>query len=630
MHSTTVGNSISAHPLLPLADSNLSDNTKKDLIDRTKVNNSNVLDNNNFYTSTPLRTTNGNLSEISLSTCSDNYYSTINTLNSEDSPSKVLAKEQLMNSINANTILNGNTTNTTTIIADIEGETKKKPRYILDKTYYIAKEILMTELTYKKDLDIINVWFRDEIGKEEPEECQILLSLITPLAQAHGLLVKDLEQRLQGWDSTGGPRAAAGRIADVLLAHLPPLLPIYEEYLDGHMLVLERLDTAFKQNNRFEQLYRDFETQKVCYLPLTTFVLKPLHRLLQYQALLQRLLKHYGPNHPDRADCLTASDTLKDLMVPVSETLEQSKNLATLCELQRDIVGFDNLVQSGRKFIRHGCLLKHSRKGYQQRMFFLFSDILLYTSRSQATLQFKVHGHMPLRGVLIEEPDGDLTFNGLIIYGGNRALTVAANSPEEKEKWKIDLQNAIQLARDKSDTKITYLSLKSCSSSDEHIDQAENNDVGTQTKPQAQRSNSTVHVCWHRSTSISMKDELLAVENQLSGYLLRKFKSSNGWQKLWVVFTSFCLFFYKGCLDEFPLASLPLLGYSVGPPQVDDQIGKDYVFKLQYKNHVYFFRAESEYTYTRWMEVIGSATQSRLKKKLTLVNENKIETSTEK
>lgn len=140
------------------------------------------------------------------------------------------------------------------------------------------------------------------------------------------------------------------------------------------MLVLERLDTAFKQNSRFEQLYRDFETQKVCYLPLTTFVLKPLHRLLQYQSLLQRLLKHYGPTHPDRSDCLTAIDTLKDLMEPVMETLEQSKNLATLCELQRDITGFENLVQAGRQFIRHGCLLKHSRKGYQQRMFFLVSS----------------------------------------------------------------------------------------------------------------------------------------------------------------------------------------------------------------------------------------------------------------
>lgn len=48
---------------------------------------------------------------------------------------------------------------------------------------------------------------------------------------------------------------------------------------------------------------------------------------------------------------------------------------------------------------------------------FQFSDILLYTSRSQATLQFKVHGHMPLRGVLIEEPEGELANCGFIIYG---------------------------------------------------------------------------------------------------------------------------------------------------------------------------------------------------------------------
>lgn len=62
---------------------------------------------------------------------------------------------------------------------------------------------------------------------------------------------------------------------------------------------------------------------------------------------------------------------LKDLMQPIFETLAHSENLATICELQRDIVGFDNLLQMDRKFIRHGCLLKHSRKGYQQRMFFL-------------------------------------------------------------------------------------------------------------------------------------------------------------------------------------------------------------------------------------------------------------------
>ncbi|KAK9752450.1 PH domain [Popillia japonica] len=603
----------------------------------------NTYENNNSFYTTSTPKINGNINDNNLTT-TDGRFRQTNGTGDDMSPIRNLAKEEYMNSVNANL-----TPNTTTIVADIEGEVKKRPRN--EKTYYIAKELLMTEITYKKDLDVINVWFKEEVGKDDVDECSIrfLLGLITPLAEAHGFLVKDLEQRLQNWDGSGGPKAKAGQIADVLLTHLPPLIPIYEEYLDGHVLVLEKLDAGFKRNGLFEQIYRDFESQKVCYLPLTTFVLKPLHRLLQYQAILQRLLLYYDSNHPDRADCLTASDTLKvlyydsnhpdradcltasdtlkDLMLPISETLACSENLATLCELQRDIIGFDNLVQPGRTFIRHGCLLKHSRKGYQQRMFFLFSDILLYTSRSQATLQFKVHGHMPLRGVLIEEPEGELASIGLIIYGGNRSLTVAANSPEEKERWKIDLQNAIQHARDKTDTKITYLSLKSCSSSDEIMDQC-GTDVATQTKPTTQRSNTTVHVCWHRSTSISMRDQLLAVENQLSGYLLRKFKSSNGWQKLWVVFTSFCLFFYKSCSDDFPLASLPLLGYSISAPTPDDAIGKDYVFKLQYKNHIYFFRAESEYTYNRWMEVIGTATQGRKKKQI--INENIIETSPEK
>lgn len=68
---------------------------------------------------------------------------------------KNYSNEQYMNSVNSNSITtNGSTT--TTIIADIEGEVKKK-KFPSDKTYYIAKEILLTELTYKKDLDVINV-----------------------------------------------------------------------------------------------------------------------------------------------------------------------------------------------------------------------------------------------------------------------------------------------------------------------------------------------------------------------------------------------------------------------------------------------------------------------------------------
>jgi len=44
--------------------------------------------------------------------------------------------------------------------------------------------------------------------------------------------------------------------------------------------------------------------------------------------------------------------------------------------------------------------MKLSRKGYQQRMFFLFSDMLVYTTRmATPALQFKVHGQLPLKGM---------------------------------------------------------------------------------------------------------------------------------------------------------------------------------------------------------------------------------------
>lgn len=84
--------------------------------------------------------------------------------------------------------------------------------------------------------------------------------------------------------------------------------------------------------------------------------------------------------------------------------------------------------------------------------------------------------------------------------------------------------------------------------------------AGSSTAIATVRSNNAIHVCWHRGATVGLKDFIVSSENQLSGYLLRKFKNSSGWQKLWVVFTSFCLFFYKNYQDELALASLPLLG----------------------------------------------------------------------
>ncbi|CAF4893758.1 unnamed protein product, partial [Rotaria magnacalcarata] len=292
-----------------------------------------------------------------------------------------------------------------------------------------------------------------------------------------------------------------------------------------------------------------------------------------------------------------------------------------LIELQRDLIGVDNLsIQHDRQFIREGCLQKLSRKGYQQRMFFLFSDVLLYCARSSSPiLQFKLHGELPLKLMTVEDSDERTKIpNSISIYTGTRSLLVAASSETEKNKWLNDLVSGIENIKSTSDEqhKNQYTSTLKSNASSENLDYSV---VGTvdeekihQIEPSCiqHRANTTMHVCWHRNLSVSMNDHRQSIRNQLSGYLLRKFKNSNGWQKLWVVFTNFCLFFYKTYQDDFPLASLPLLGYRSSLPSETDGVNKDFVFKLQFKNHVYFFRAESQYAFDRWMEVVSSTTIS--------------------
>ena len=65
---------------------------------------------------------------------------------------------------------------------------------------------------------------------------------------------------------------------------------LYSRYIEKHRLILEKLEQSFKRNKTFEQIYRDFETRKVCYLPLNTFLLRPLQRILHYQLIVERKL----------------------------------------------------------------------------------------------------------------------------------------------------------------------------------------------------------------------------------------------------------------------------------------------------------------------------------------------------
>lgn len=142
----------------------------------------------------------------------------------------------------------------------------------------------MTERTYKKDLDILHTWLQDELPPENVEAIQSLVHLIESMTHHHGVFLRDLEHRIVLWESRNATESH--HISDIMLKSMV-VLPTYEEYLEVHRECLESLNELFETDDTFQQIYREFEQQKICYVPIGMLVLKPLHRLLHYQQILE-------------------------------------------------------------------------------------------------------------------------------------------------------------------------------------------------------------------------------------------------------------------------------------------------------------------------------------------------------
>nr|XP_014350016.1 PREDICTED: FERM, RhoGEF and pleckstrin domain-containing protein 2-like [Latimeria chalumnae] len=112
-----------------------------------------------------------------------------------------------------------------------------------------------------------------------------------------------------------------------------------------------------------------------------------------------------------------------------------------------------------QEFIREGCLYKLTKKGLQQRMFFLFSDMLLYTSKGvTATNQFKVHGQLSLHSMIAEESENEWSVpHCFTIYSAEKTIVVATSSRLEMGKWMEDLNMAISMAKKFSSEKSDIL-----------------------------------------------------------------------------------------------------------------------------------------------------------------------------
>lgn len=98
------------------------------------------------------------------------------------------------------------------------------------------------------------------IAPEDIENLQPLFDNFESMVQHHSVFLRDLEHRIVMWESRGDDIRT--RIGDVLLKNLA-MLPIYEEYNEFYRDIVNRLNDLFNADDRFQQIYKDFEQEKV-------------------------------------------------------------------------------------------------------------------------------------------------------------------------------------------------------------------------------------------------------------------------------------------------------------------------------------------------------------------------------
>lgn len=103
-----------------------------------------------------------------------------------------------------------------------------------------------------------------------------------------------------------------------------------------------------------------------------------------------------------------------------------------------------------------------------------------------------------------------------MIFGGQRAITVSAGTTAEKTLWLAELAKASSDAKTRPHVQLAMGSLKNCSSSEEGLETCGlNAGAVAPGKTPPSRSNTSLHVCWHRGATVGLQDHLVAANVSL-------------------------------------------------------------------------------------------------------------------
>ncbi|KFW67166.1 Pleckstrin homology domain-containing family G member 1 [Pygoscelis adeliae] len=299
----------------------------------------------------------------------------------------------------------------------------------------VVQEILETERMYVQDLKSIVKDYLDCITDQTKlslgtEERSALFGNIRDIYRFNSELLQDLE------NCENDPVA----IADCFVSKSEDF-HVYTQYCTNYPRSVAVL-TECMRNKALAKFFKERQEALQHSLPLGSYLLKPVQRILKYHLLLQEIQNHLDKDTEGYDVVLDAIDTMQRVAWHINDMKRKHEHAIRLQEIQSlltnwkgpDLTSYGELVLEGTFRIQ---------RAKNERTLFLFDKLLLITKKRYEMFAYKAHilcGNLMLVEVIPKEP---LSFSVFHYRNPKMQHTVQAKSQQDKRLWILHLKRLI-------------------------------------------------------------------------------------------------------------------------------------------------------------------------------------------
>ncbi|XP_035301101.1 pleckstrin homology domain-containing family G member 3 isoform X2 [Cricetulus griseus] len=297
----------------------------------------------------------------------------------------------------------------------------------------VVREIVETERMYVQDLRSIVEDYLSKIidtpGLLKPEQVSALFGNIESIYALNSQLLRDLDS------CNNDPVAVASCFVE-----RSQEFDIYTQYCNNYPNSVAAL-TECMQDKQQAKFFRDRQELLQHSLPLGSYLLKPVQRILKYHLLLQEIAKHFDEEEDGFEVVVDAIDTMTCVAWYINDMKRRHEHAVRLQEIQSLLINWKgpDLTTFGELVLEATFRVHRVRN---ERTFFLFDKILLITKKRGDHFVYK--GHIPCSSLmLIESTKDSLCFTLTHYKHSKQQYSIQAKTAEEKRSWTHHIKRLI-------------------------------------------------------------------------------------------------------------------------------------------------------------------------------------------